>query len=245
MKNFISKHSTEAAYNGAQSSFDLPHVSLIDENSLIIYSPHVATPNHEYIEIGGIKWATMNLGAESITDTGLYFQWGDTQGYTVAQVGNGSDQKYFDWTDYKFSKNGTTTMTKYNSTDSKTVLDPEDDTVVAAWGGNWRMPTRDEFRNLINAVNREWVTNYQDSGVNGMLMTDKTDSSKILFFPACGNAAGGSVHDVGISGCYWSSLLLSYPVNGAYQLYFISSGMDWNYTSNRRDGFSVRGVLDD
>lgn len=28
---------------------------------------------HEYVEIGGVKWATMNVGASSITDTGQYF----------------------------------------------------------------------------------------------------------------------------------------------------------------------------
>jgi hypothetical protein len=31
----------------------------------------------------------MNVGASSVTDTGLYFQWGDTQGYTASQVGSG------------------------------------------------------------------------------------------------------------------------------------------------------------
>lgn len=44
---------------------------------------------HDYVEIGGIKWATMNIGANSVTDTGLYFQWGDTQGYAADQIGNG------------------------------------------------------------------------------------------------------------------------------------------------------------
>ena len=39
--------------------------------------------NREYVEIGGIKWATMNVGATSILDVGLYFQQGDTQGYTA------------------------------------------------------------------------------------------------------------------------------------------------------------------
>jgi len=83
--------------------------------------------SHAYVEIGGHKWATMNVGANSVTDYGLYFQWGDTQGYTASQVGNGTGQKYFGWEDYKYG-NGTsspsaTDMTKYNDTDSKTVLE--------------------------------------------------------------------------------------------------------------------------
>ena len=75
---------------------------------------------HDYIEIGGIKWSTMNIGANSITDPGLLFQWGDTQGYTTTQVGSGEGQKYFGWADYKFENNTSTNnnlivnLTKYN-----------------------------------------------------------------------------------------------------------------------------------
>ena len=82
---------------------------------------------HEYVEIGGLKWATMNVGATGITDYGLYFQWGDTQGYTASQVGSGTGQKYFGWADYKYgngtSSPGTKGMTKYNSTDGLTTLE--------------------------------------------------------------------------------------------------------------------------
>ena len=55
-------------------------------------------PEHEYVDLGfpnGTLWATMNVGANSETDYGLYFQWGDTQGYTAEQVGSGENQKYF------------------------------------------------------------------------------------------------------------------------------------------------------
>jgi len=92
------------------------------------YNPHVDQyVGHEYVEIGGLKWATMNVGATSIIDTGLYFAWGDTSGYTASQVGSGEGQKYFGWADYKYgngtSSPGTTGMTKYNSTDGLTTLE--------------------------------------------------------------------------------------------------------------------------
>ena len=96
----------------------------------------------EYVEIGGIKWATMNIGANSVTDYGLYFQWGDTQGYTIDQVGEGSGKKYFYWRDYKYSVD--TSMIKYNSSDGKTALDTSDDAAIANWGADWRMPTTTE-----------------------------------------------------------------------------------------------------
>jgi hypothetical protein len=42
------------------------------------------------VPIGGVAWRTRNIGAEDVIDTGLYFAWGETQGYTASQVGSGS-----------------------------------------------------------------------------------------------------------------------------------------------------------
>ncbi len=34
--------------------------------------------NREYVDLGlSVKWATMNIGAESVTDYGVYFAWGE------------------------------------------------------------------------------------------------------------------------------------------------------------------------
>ena len=53
-------------------------VSYVEDNYLKNYIDVDPTGGHDYVEIGGIKWATVNIGAESATDTGIYFQWGDT-----------------------------------------------------------------------------------------------------------------------------------------------------------------------
>ena len=88
-------------------------------------------PTYNFIDLGlpsGTLWCDRNLGASSPEDAGLYFQWGDTQGYTAEQVGNEEGQKSFIWGDYKFSVNGSdTNFSKYNNSDSKSVLDLEDD----------------------------------------------------------------------------------------------------------------------
>ena len=250
MAKYLKKFETQAAYEAAQSSLILPNVSLTVDNNTVHYnpsSPVPPTPSHDFVEIGGVKWATMNVGANSITDTGLYFQWGDTQGYTASQVGSGEGQKYFGWADYKYgndtSSPGSTGMTKYNSTDGETVLDSSDDAVTAAWGGSWRMPTTDEFQALGNAVNSAWTYNYQGSGVSGFVLTDKTDSSKVLFFPAVGSCYNGSVHYVGSIGYCWSSSIRSSDVQYAYTLYFNSSSVGWKRNYFRYYGVPVRGVL--
>ena len=208
-----------------------------------VYPP---TPSHDYVEIGGVKWATMNVGANSITDTGLYFSWGDISGYTASQVGSGSGQKYFGWADYKYGNGtsypGDTGMTKYNSSDGKTVLEASDDAATTNWGGSWRMPTSGEMQSLIDNTTTAWTIDYQGSGVSGLVCTDKTDSSKVLFFPICGYCENGMVNNVDNSGYYWFSSLEKYA-SRASCLYFFDGYVTSKYYNNRCNGLLVRGVL--
>ena len=245
MKKFITKFDTTAeliAFS-ATTDFGRPHVSLTEDDSKVHYFRYDPYNGHEYVEIGGLKWATMNIGASKPSDYGLYFAWGDTQGYTAEQVGSGEGQKYFGWEDYKYG-NGTTTpdttgMTKYNETDGKTILEASDDAAVANWGGSWRMPTTAEFQALGAAVNTAWT---QVNTVYGILCTDKTDSSKTLFFPAAGFCSNGSVKDVGKNGLYWSSSLNTKFSQYACGLSFRSIAY-WNYGDGRFFGFAVRPVV--
>lgn len=248
---YIKEFTTTEEYNtytADTNNFYAPNVSFINRGNKVEYHQYVP---HDYVEIGGIKWATMNIGAESVTDYGLYFQWGDTAGYTSGQCGSSSTayKKPFSWADCVLhngtSNSGATTFTKYNGNDGKTVLEPCDDAVVLHWGGNWRMPTTEEFVALGAAVNSAFTTNYNDSGVAGVILTDKTDSSKILFFPAAGGCGDGSLNLGGSDGYYWSSSLISSLVRGAYNMKFYSSNVNWRYSSDRRSGFSVRPILDE
>ena len=193
---------------------------------------------HEYVEIGGIKWATCNVGAEKVTDYGKYFTWGEVKGYTADEVRN--SRKYFCWEDYRF-RDGQ--MTKYNETDVKVVLEPIDDAVASAWGGQWRMPTAADFQALGSAVNTQWTNDYQGSGIAGLVCTDKTDSSKVLFFPACGYCSNNSVYNVGSGSYYWSSSLHSSNVYLAYYNSSFYGDYVGQHFSYRFLGFSVRGVI--
>ena len=90
--------------------------------------------NTEYVDLGlSVKWAKCNVGAESETDAGLYFAWGETTGYTASQVGT---VKQFSWSDYKYG-NSSSNLTKYNQSDGKTVLESTDDAAAQIMGGDW------------------------------------------------------------------------------------------------------------
>lgn len=250
MSKYIKIFETVSAFQSAQATLDLPNVSLTIDNNIVHYLPYV-TPFHDYVEIGGIKWATMNLGANSITDTGLYYQWGDTQGYSASQVGNGEGQKYFGWTDYKYC-DGTNNpksenMIKYNYEDDLLTLLPEDDAVTAAWGGNWRMPTKSEWQILDEAVTKLWTNDYEGSGVAGAILTDKTDISKVLFLPITNSYYNGKPGYFPNNCYYWSSTRFTNTnncLNGTCILYG-QNNKDLNVMGIRYIGYVIRGILDE
>ena len=192
---------------------------------------------HEYVDLGlpsGLLWATCNVGATSPEDYGDYFAWGETQ-----------PKDTYDWSTYQYCNGSYNTLTKYCSnssygyngfTDNLTTLLPEDDAATANWGGNWRMPTKEEFQELYNNTTVTWTT---QNGVNGRLFTASNGNS--LFLPAAGGRYDSSLLDAGIYGDYWSSSLDTDYLLLAWLLYFGSDDYGM-YSDSRYCGQSVRPV---
>ena len=187
----------------------------------------------------GTLWAACNVGASKPKDYGLYFQWGDTQGYTADQVGTRRGQKKFSLYDYKWNPSADgNVFTKYTTMKAKLGLN--DDAANANMGGDWHMPTPDQISELLNNTTNTWTT--QD-GVNGRLFTSK-NNGKSIFIPAAGYASGGSLYDSGGEADVWSSTLKESSVN--YGRYLSFDSYNVNLRSDYRSyGFSVRGVLDE
>lgn len=189
----------------------------------------------------GPYWATMNIGAEKPEDYGYYFWWGDTVGYKRENnkwvASDGSNSKF------SFNKDNTPTDYKDKSTlqsegwiTAGGVLAPEHDAAQKHWGGDWRMPTIQEFDDLNCECDWIWTTM---NGVNGYVVRGKGDyASNSIFLPCAGYGHDTALHVAGSFGVYWSSvpdgILASY-------LYFHS---DIHYACNEwRDfGRSVRPV---
>ena len=69
------------------------------------------TMSREYVDLGlSVKWATMNIGADTLTDPGTYFAWGET--------GNKDD---YTWDTYQHGTSAED-ITKYNYEDNKTMI---------------------------------------------------------------------------------------------------------------------------
>ena len=132
-------------------------------------------------------------------------------------------------------------------------------------GGNWRMPTEDDFVELClntdiylvptedaeiqgtveetsgDGININWAS-YHHGTLKGIKFYKKGDKQTYMFVPAAGVAGEGSPFNVGQIGGLWASSLYSLFVQNAWHLYFNanSGGVSGNY---RAHGFPVRGVL--
>lgn len=225
---------------------------------------------HEYVDLGlpsGNLWAKYNIGATSEEEAGLYFQWGDTQGYTAGQIGREEGLKEFLWSDYKFSTDGSSkNFSKYNASDNKTVLDPEDDAAHVNMGGNWRMPTFEECKELFMNTDIYLVqtdgkeihgtgSQNDDSGYvirwderpsfsaifKGIKLYKKGDKQTYLFVPAGGFVTIGTVAGVNNNGSLQSASLNSQYVGYAWRTGFTSLSGDVTFIE-RYSGYPVRGV---
>ena len=130
------------------------------------------------------------------------------------------------------------TDSEYGTVDHKTTLDLEDDAARANMGGNWRMPTMDDFIELSVNTDSEWVTNYNRSGVNGYKFTSSNGNS--IFIPAAGFRLGSSFHSQGNYGGVWSSSVVNC---NASSLYFGLDDFVPDSEDSRCYGLSVRGVF--
>lgn len=106
-------------------------------------------------------------------------------------------------------------------------------TIYVGNGKTSRMPTDDEFQELINNCTWEWT---KKSGVKGYEVTGPNGNS--IFLPAAGYRDGSDVIDVQYSGDYWSA-----NSNGAHYLNICSFGA-YVFGSDRGYGQSVRLVKD-
>ena len=184
----------------------------------------------------GLKWASFNLGASLPERFGLYYAWGETE-----------PKSNYDWSTYKWCRGSSRSLTKYCSnssygyngfTDTKTVLDPDDDAAYINLGSNWRMPTDTEFTELRENCTWEW-TSMND--INGQKVTGPNGNS--IFLPATGFWNGMLRYYMGSYGVYWSSTLKSDNPSTAWRIDFGSSSVN-RYYDKRYLGRSIRPVCD-
>lgn len=214
---------------------------------------------HDWVDLGlpsGTLWATRNIGALSDTDPGDYYAWGET-------IGSNDGKTAFNKNTYK------TSLAKYNNNgnpDSKTVLEEQDDVANIKWQNGWRMPTLDEVRELLENCYIVGVNNYNNSGVEGIIVYKVKDSrdkgikqalgvaekktyasytlsDNHIFFPCSGSYSyNDGTQKTGLREIMcWSSCLYNENDTQAYVLCFGTTNILTFYVS-RYIGISIRPV---
>lgn len=246
-KRYLKVFANQEEYESQKDSIlEQPYVVLLENTKKMIFSVEPYNPNgYEYVDLGlpsGIKWAKLNVGATKESDPGLFFQWGDTQGYTSEQSTSG--EKPFSWSDYKWCNGSKTSLTKYctdsyyGTVDNKTQLDLEDDGCHVNMGGDWRLPTGTNMQELIDNTNYEYVT---IEGTKGGKFTNKIDTSKYIFLPdAC---CGENTLWLGTNLISWSSSLSDFYSYNAQTLYTVNTPEIF-HNVDRCLGLPLRGVID-
>ena len=190
----------------------------------------------EAVDLGlSVKWASFNLGASSPEEYGQYYAWGETV-----------PKDKYTWETYKWCEGNYKRLLKYCSDSSygsngycdfKTVLDLNDDAAHVALEGNWRIPTSEEWMELLHNCTRTWTT---ENNVNGQRYTSNINGNSI-FLPAAGERHD-SLSGAGGSGMYWSSWLQTSITYSAIFLGFHSGGLYHLTYYDRYYGFSIRPV---
>lgn len=187
----------------------------------------------EAVDLGlSVKWANMNVGATKDSGFGSYFAWGEVK-----------PKKYYSWGTYIWSQGDSKFLLKYSTSDRRIQLTPSDDAARANWGGEWRMPTIEEYEELIDPAKCtwEWITK---DGVNGYKVTGKKTGNSI-FLPITGFRFYEGVQFRAIKGIYWTSMLYSGNPNKAWCLEFDFSDVDISFgklSANRFSGRCIRAV---
>lgn len=188
----------------------------------------------DYVDLGlSVKWATRNLGAKQPEDYGNYYAWGETS------AKNNYRLETYELVDQSRTTRDMIYINKYY-TDNLTELELKDDAAHRKLGGNWRIPTADDFIDLMAYCEWEWTVL---NGVYGYLVTSKVEgyTGNSIFLPAAGRIDRTELLNDGYEGRY-STSTLSTPMN-AKGLAFNSSKYDLELF-RREYGWSIRPVYE-
>lgn len=181
---------------------------------------------HDYVDLGlpsRVKWATCNIGADSPEKFGHYYAWDETKKNIMDSYGDKKDTGGFWRAKNRFNFGGMMC-----------------DIARTKWGDNWRMPTHNDFYELIN--NCSWIWD-ELNGIKGYKVVSNINGNSI-FLPAAG-CRKGIMHvasDFRTYGYYWSDTQISNNSPNVYGLYF-SEACRYTHFFKKTNGFTIRPVF--
>lgn len=207
------------------------------------------------VDLGlSVLWSSCNLGATEPEEYGDYYAWGATDTWYNGDSQSPPSWKNngYDWYNAPFNDmNGNYSEKSFNAhksefLDQNDVLLPDSDVANLTLGGNWRIPTKADFDELINTSNCTWEsTTY--NGVKGYRVTSKVSgyTGNWIFIPCAGSYYNRTLSGVDSNFYYWTSSLMSSSAQGAYCATKMGGTLQFYTSSNSRYmGLPIRPVTD-
>ena len=207
----VGSQTTQAYWSGNGNYNASPYSNSV---TLTVNDPYAG---HAYVDLGlpsGTKWATMNVGASSVSDYGNFYQYGKGSAQYAATSGQ---------SDYEGTEDPLATSA---------------DTAAQVWGGSWHMPTKAQFEELTANTTYEWTT---IDSINGGKFT--AQNGNYVFFPAAGYWHLYNGHmAVGSNASCWSSTPGGSDAAWFLYLSMWYDTPDVGNTE-RKMGYPIRGVV--
>ena len=182
----------------------------------------------ELVDFGlpsGNLWATTNIGASTPYEPGLYFAWGDINGYDKDDNHLFIAENYI-WYDGK-------DYSKYNNKDGISSLLLEDDAANVDFGGSWHIPNAADFEELL-----QYTEKYYNSDTN--VISFNNHKKEISFF--IGGLIDKTMYLYGEKGFYWSNQLDNGSIENASSFYVNNKGGTAISNSQRFVGQNIRPI---
>lgn len=218
-----------------QTSTNIPKKSI---PKATISEPDGYINSHGYVDLGlpsGTKWGTCNIGASSPEGYGNYFAWGES-----AIKDSYNEQKSYTFgIDY-------INLEGQNIVSAEGILEPHNDAARLQWGIPWRMPTTENFEELIeNCKWEEVVFNTK----RGWIVQGK--NGKSIFLPNTGYRhnrchTGGKEDSPcysGSYGYYWTATVCKEDSECSYLYKLDFKRKNKFLTFGRDGGATVRGII--
>lgn len=210
-------------------------------------TPQVEAAEYEYVDLGlpsGTLWAKHNIGTDKAEGFGGYYAWGEVEEKDFYKMENYA---------HVYGTDPDTTLRKYVceekyagegiEPDYQTTLLPEDDAASQLWGGEWHIPSREQWYEL--QYECRWIPS-EIAGTKGYRVYGPNGSC--IFLPCNGYCADTEGKDVIYSndvGYYWTSDLVSYPDKPHYAvLYYFHEETNTTFDFFRYYGLGIRAVID-
>ena len=175
--------------------------------------PNPKYPDLEAVDLGlSVKWGNMNMYIWNIRRYTDYYAWGELE------IKDIYDWPTYSWcSDYQYYvQTGTYSLkiTKYNTSeeygiiDNKISLDAEDDVAHVELGGKWRIPTKEEWEELVNNCDWSYYRHVNDFDVkNGWRVKSRVNDNQIFLSSGYGEKTGdGGMWEL-VQSRFWTSSL--------------------------------------